>query len=201
LLLITVRGVGISSPKHQLTDAQRAAFKVIVDHARASAALIADGVLPSAVGRGYVLRRIIRRALRYATTLGATRTCHSPDPTDICIFSYLSELTGPVLCELVPALVSSQSVTLPNLSSRAHVIEATLRAEEEAFLSTLKRGERILNEALQKSSGQLPASVVHELYDRFGFPVDLTALIAQERGVSFDQSAVEGMICVPFLMA
>lgn len=149
-----------------------------------------------------MLRRIIRRAVRYAThTLGAT---------------------APVLCHLVPAVVASQAALLPHVTQRAHVVEAVLRAEEEAFLGTLKRGERVLHDELAKlttrssaptgadGSLQLPAHIVHELYDRYGFPVDLTALILRERNqqqqsasgsaatatvpVTFDQAAVDALI-------
>jgi alanyl-tRNA synthetase len=188
-------------------------------------------VLPAAAGRGYVLRRIIRRALRYANTISV----HGGDASGSGSGLGGSGVARPVLCELVPALVASQSALLPHLAARADVVASVLRAEEEAFIATLRRGERLLGDALRAagarapitaagegasagasgSSGadtggsanasvsggsaplvQLPASVVHELYDRFGFPVDLTALIAKERGAAFDQAAVDGAVFV-----
>jgi alanyl-tRNA synthetase len=146
---------------------QLASHRVIVDHLRASSFLIADGVGPSNEGRGYVLRRIMRRAMRHAHLLGAQE---------------------PVMHQLVPALVAEMGDAFPELNRARPVIEETLRAEEERFQRTLGRGLSLLEEA---SSGlaqgdSLPGETAFKLYDTFGFPLDLTQDALRAKGMSVD---------------
>ena len=150
------------------------AIRVIVDHLRSTSFLIADGVQPSNEGRGYVLRRILRRAVRFGHKLGA----HNP-----------------FLGELYPALLNSLGDVYPELKVREPIIREVLKQEEERFFETLDRGLEILEEALKKSNSKsLPAEAVFQLYDTFGFPFDLTQLIARERGLSVDMQKVEVLL-------
>jgi len=153
------RDIGTSSP----TPESRVSHRVIADHLRASCFLIADGVLPAADGRGYVLRRIMRRAMRHAQLLGAR---------------------DPLMHRLVPALVAEMGVAYPELIRAQSLIEATLNLEETRFRSTLTNGLRLLGEATAalRPGDTLPGTVAFKLYDTFGFPYDLTedALRAQE---------------------
>ncbi len=151
-------------------------LKVIADHIRASAFLIADAVTPSNDGRGYVLRRIIRRAARHGYMLG---------------------MREPFLYRLIEPLRAEMGEAYPILDKLGARIEDTLRREEERFLETLEQGMRILDETLDGLAGEeIPGDVVFKLYDTFGFPVDLTADIARERGLSLDvpgfERAMEG---------
>ncbi|GGE31658.1 alanine--tRNA ligase [Marinicauda pacifica] len=146
---------------------QLASHRVIADHLRATSFLIADGVGPSNEGRGYVLRRIMRRAMRHAHLLGAQE---------------------PVMHQLVPALVAEMGDAFPELNRARPVIEETLRAEEERFQRTLGRGLSLLEEA---SSGlaqgdSLPGETAFKLYDTFGFPLDLTQDALRAKGMSVD---------------
>ncbi len=148
---------------------QKASHRVIADHLRASAFLVADGVLPSNEGRGYVLRRIMRRAMRHAQLLGAKE---------------------PLLWRLVPVLVREMGTAYPELVRAELLIVETLRLEETRFRVTLARGLAILDEetsALPKG-GTLPGSTAFKLYDTYGFPLDLTqdALRARHLGVDVD---------------
>jgi alanyl-tRNA synthetase len=154
---------------------ESSALRVIVDHLRSTSFLIADGVLPSNEGRGYVLRRILRRAVRYGKRLG---------------------VNDPFLSDLLPELISQMGGVFPELSQRAPVIKDVLREEEEKFLSTLDRGLHLLEDAFAKigSSKTLPADVVFKLYDTYGFPEDLTALIARERGVGVDVNGFQKLM-------
>ena len=140
--------------------------RVIADHLRATSFLIAEGVLPSNEGRGYVLRRIMRRAMRHAHLLGAK---------------------DPVMHKLVPALVAEMGQAYPELGQGQSVIEATLEAEETRFRTTLDRGLRLLDEELKSfpEGSDLPGETAFKLYDTFGFPLDLTqdALREKDRGV------------------
>ena len=146
-------------------------LNVIADHIRACSFLIVDGVLPGNEGRGYVLRRIIRRAIRHGKKLGAH---------DLFFF------------ELVAPLVKEMGDAYPELrKSQAHV-EKVLKKEEQRFAETLDQGMEILDGAIVDLSGkEIPGDVVFKLYDTYGFPVDLTADIARERGLSIDQSGFE----------
>ena len=153
------------------TDLEDNSLKVIADHIRSCAFLIVDGVLPSNEGRGYVLRRIIRRAVRHGYQLGTRE-----------LFFY--RLVGP-LCE-------EMGEAYPELvDNRAHV-EQVLRREEERFAETLEQGMRILEEDLAGMEGkEIAGATVFRLYDTYGFPVDLTADYARERGLTLDMDGFE----------
>ena len=141
-------------------------LRVIADHIRSCGFLIADGVVPSNEGRGYVLRRIIRRAVRHGNKLGAT---------------------GPFFYRLVAALVAEMGDAYPELRAKQDQVVKTLEREEQQFAQTLDKGMQILEEALEAISGtQIPGDVVFKLYDTYGFPVDLTNDIARERGLTLD---------------
>lgn len=146
-------------------DLGNKSLRVIADHIRAASFLIADGVLPSNEGRGYVLRRIIRRALRHGWMLGVRQ---------------------PFFHQLVETLDGLMGEAYPILRNERATIERALKAEEERFAETLDAGMRIFNEVAEKSSGTIPGQDAFRLYDTYGFPVDLTADIARERGLSVD---------------
>ncbi len=142
--------------------------RVIADHLRASAFLMADGVMPSNEGRGYVLRRIMRRGMRHAHLLGATE---------------------PLMYKLLPTLINKMSEAYPELCRAETLTSETLRLEEERFKTTLDRGLKLLEEETSKINDNiLPGDVAFKLYDTFGFPLDLTqdALKAQGIGVDTD---------------
>ncbi|HEY0850893.1 MAG TPA: alanine--tRNA ligase, partial [Bradyrhizobium sp.] len=147
-----------------------ASFRVIADHLRSSAFLIADGVLPSNEGRGYVLRRIMRRAMRHAQLLGA----HEP-----------------LMHQLVWALVREMGQAYPDLVRAEKLIEETLRLEETRFRKTLARGLAILDEksAGLKKGDMFDGDTAFTLYDTYGFPLDLTQDALKSRGISVDQAA------------
>ena len=144
--------------------------RVIADHLRASGFLIADGVLPSNEGRGYVLRRIMRRAMRHAHMMGCT---------------------DPLLCRLVPALVEQMGQQFPELDRAKALVTETLQLEETRFKIMLDRGLKLLeDEAKDLSSGnQLPGEVAFKLYDTYGFPLDLTQDALRPRGIDVDTDA------------
>jgi len=146
-------------------------LNVIADHIRACAFLIVDGVLPGNEGRGYVLRRIIRRAIRHGKKLGMEK---------------------PFFFRLVAPLAKEMGAAYPELrKARAHV-EKVLKKEELRFAETLDQGMEILEEAIRGLAGeQIPGEVVFKLYDTYGFPVDLTADIARERGLTIDEKGFE----------
>ena len=149
-----------------LKETDDKSLRVIADHLRSSAFLIADGVLPGNEGRGYVLRRIIRRAIRHGNKLGAD---------------------APFFAALVPALLGQMGEAYPQLKERATVIVNALQSEEEQFARTLDNGMAILEEALAGISDTLiSGEVIFKLYDTYGFPVDLTNLILEERGFNLD---------------
>lgn len=148
-----------------------ASLKVVADHIRSCSFLIADGVLPSNEGRGYVLRRIIRRACRHGNKLGAS---------------------GPFFHRIVVALVAEMGEAYPELKAQQAHIERVLKGEEEQFAKTLDQGLRILEQDLAELRGsQIPGEVLFKLYDTYGFPVDLTADIARERGLTVDEGGFE----------
>ncbi|WP_084420122.1 alanine--tRNA ligase [Henriciella litoralis] len=151
---------------------QLASFRVIADHLRTSAFLIADGVTPSNEGRGYVLRRIMRRAMRHGHILGARE---------------------PAMYKLVGALTDEMGEAYPELRRAQPAIEAALEQEEGRFQRTLGRGLALLDEATGdlKSGGQLSGDTAFKLYDTFGFPIDLTADILRGRGMSVDQAGFD----------
>jgi len=147
-------------------------LKVIADHIRACSFLIVDGVIPSNEGRGYVLRRIVRRALRHGYKLGQTK---------------------PFFHRLVPDLVAEMGQAYPELAANAERVAQVLRQEEERFGETLEHGMRILDAALAgvPKGGQLDGATLFTLYDTYGFPVDLTADICREREVDVDMPGFE----------
>ncbi|MEX2489327.1 MAG: alanine--tRNA ligase [Pseudomonadales bacterium] len=154
-----------------IRDRNIPSLKVIADHIRASAFLIADGVLPSNEGRGYVLRRIIRRALRHGHKL---------------------QSTGPFFHKLVDPLVGLMGEAYPLLARTQSQVEKVLLKEEEQFEVTLDQGMRILGDAIEELDGtEIPGDVVFKLYDTYGFPVDLTADIARERDLALDMEGFE----------
>ncbi|TDR82051.1 alanine--tRNA ligase [Paludibacterium purpuratum] len=145
-------------------------LKVIADHIRAVSFLIADGVLPSNDGRGYVLRRIIRRAIRHGYKLGQK---------------------GLFLHRLVADLVEQMGAAFPELAVHQAEIEDALRQEEQRFAETLDNGMALLEEALSGGKQRLEGNTLFKLYDTFGFPVDLTADICRERGIEADLDGFE----------
>ncbi|PPE75770.1 alanine--tRNA ligase [Solimonas fluminis] len=148
-----------------------ASQKVIADHIRATSFLIADGVLPSNEGRGYVLRRIMRRAIRHGYKLG---------------------LNEPFFHKLVGTLAEVMGGAYPELVEKRAQIEKAIRQEEDSFAVTLDKGMKLLDDAIGKLKDKLiPGEVVFKLYDTYGFPVDLTADIARERGLELDLAGYE----------
>ena len=148
-----------------------ASLKVVADHIRSCSFLIADGVLPSNEGRGYVLRRIIRRACRHGNKLGATDTFFH---------------------KIVPALVAEMGEAFPELKTQQAHIERVLKTEEEQFARTLEQGLRILEQDLANLQGsEIPGDIVFKLYDTYGFPMDLTGDIARERELTIDEAGFE----------
>ncbi len=152
-------------------DAGNKSLNVIADHIRSCAFLIMDGVLPSNEGRGYVLRRIIRRAARHGNQLGATE---------------------PFFYRLVAPLVAQMGAAYPDLAAAQTIIERALKQEEERFAETLSHGLRILDDDIGRLAGKvIPGATVFRLYDTYGFPADLTQDIARERGLSIDMAGFE----------
>src|SRR5579871_90855 len=149
---------------------QKASHRVIADHLRASSFLIADGVLPSNEGRGYVLRRIMRRAMRHAELLGAKE---------------------PLLWRLVPALIREMGQAYPELHRADALITETLKLEEQRFRRTLERGLAILDEAAKslKQGDMFDGETAFTLYDTYGFPLDLTQDALKPRGIGVDLAA------------
>jgi alanyl-tRNA synthetase len=150
------------------------AIRVIADHSRAAAFLIADGIMPSNEGRGYVLRRILRRALRYGKYIG---------------------LNHPFLFDSAGVVIKHMSPAYPELAAHRTLILKVIRAEEERFLETLARGIILFEEEASRIKAQgkkiLPGAVAFRLYDTFGFPPDLTMDMAKESGMSMDQAGFD----------
>ncbi|WP_351189591.1 alanine--tRNA ligase [Shewanella sp. TB4-MNA-CIBAN-0142] len=154
-----------------VTDLENKSLRVIADHIRSCAFLIADGVMPSNEGRGYVLRRIIRRAVRHGNKLGANDA-----------FFY----------KLVPTLISVMGDAAIGLKQTQAIVEKALKAEEEQFARTLERGLVILDGALNSLQGDtLDGDTLFKLYDTYGFPVDLTADVCRERDINVDEAGFE----------
>ena len=157
----------------KVTDAKDLAsssLNVIADHIRACSFLIVDGVIPGNEGRGYVLRRIIRRAIRHGYKLGQTK---------------------PFFHKLVADLAHLMGDAYPELRAAQQRVSDVLRQEEERFAETLENGMKMLESALHREDGMLDGETVFQLYDTFGFPVDLTADIARERGIMIDHAGFE----------
>ena len=149
-----------------------ASHRIIADHLRASGFLVADGVLPANEGRGYVLRRIMRRAMRHAHLLGASE---------------------PLMWRLVPALVAEMGAAYPELVRAQPLIEATLQQEETRFRQTLATGLKLLDEATEglQQGHELPGEVAFKLYDTYGFPLDLTEQALIDKGLTVDNAGFD----------
>ncbi len=154
--------------KAKITPENRPSYKVIADHIRSMSFLIADGVMPSNEGRGYVLRRIMRRAMRHAFMLGASE---------------------PIIYRLVPVLCEKMGEAYPELISSSFMISETIKNEEERFSEMLSRGMKLLSAETKglKTGDKLNGSVAFKLYDTFGFPLDLTADALRNKGISVDE--------------
>ncbi|HED33247.1 MAG TPA: alanine--tRNA ligase [Gammaproteobacteria bacterium] len=163
--------IAAASKETACADLTHSSLKVIADHIRACAFLIVDGILPSNEGRGYVLRRIIRRALRHGHKLGQDD-----------LFFY----------KLVSPLVKQMGGAYPELKDVQSTIEQELKREEQRFAETLDQGMKILEEGIGDiKNAQIPGEMVFKLYDTYGFPVDLTADIARERKLTLDMPGYE----------
>lgn len=149
---------------------QKVSLKVIGDHIRAVMHLIADGIIPSNIGRGYVLRRLSRRLIRHGRLLGIS------DPFTLPVLEKAIELAG---------------ATFPQVQSRSEVIKTELAREEKQFLETLERGERLLKDLMEGSSTVIRGEDAFELYDTYGFPLELTQEIAAEKGVVVDTAGFQ----------
>ena len=157
-------------------DLSKPSLQVIADHIRSCSFLIVDGVIPSNEGRGYVLRRIIRRAVRHGYQLGLNN-----------IFFY----------KLVAALVDAMGEAYPELVGSQAFVEKVLKEEERQFARTLEHGMGILEQAIKKLSGSvLPGETVFKLYDTYGFPVDLTADVAREKDITLDMEGFDKAMAV-----
>jgi len=159
----------------QVSDVQRKSLRVLADHIRSTTFLILDGVIPSNEGRGYVLRRIMRRALRHGNQLGAKE---------------------PFFYKLVESLVKEMGEAYPKLKTEKAQIEKIILKEEEQFARTLEQGLSILEQEIKQLPGRIHGNILDgellfKLYDTYGFPVDLTADIARERGLQVDIAGFE----------
>ena len=151
----------------KVTDLENKSLRVIADHIRSCSFMIVDGVMPSNEGRGYVLRRIIRRAIRHGYKLGCNELFFN---------------------QLVKTLVEEMGEAYPELAQKQAVVEKMLRIEEEQFAKTLERGMALLDDSLASLEGKvIPGELVFKLYDTYGFPADLTADIAREKELSIDE--------------
>lgn len=162
--------IGKASALTGVADLENKSLRVIADHIRACSFLIVDGVLPSNEGRGYVLRRIIRRALRHGWMLGVRQ---------------------PFFSKMVPTLVELMGEAYPELVVAKDTVARALLAEEERFAETLDAGMKIFDEVASRSQDIIPGADAFRLYDTYGFPVDLTADIARERGMRVDMEGFE----------
>jgi len=159
-----------------VADTTNTSLRVIVDHIRSCAFLVVDGINPSSEGRGYVLRRIIRRAVRHGYQLGVKD-----------LFFY----------RLVAALVDEMGAAYPELTASQSRVEKVLREEEQQFARTLENGMGILNQAISQLKGDvIPGETVFRLYDTYGFPVDLTADVAREHGLTLDIAGFDQAMAV-----
>ncbi|NBY24321.1 MAG: alanine--tRNA ligase [Chitinophagaceae bacterium] len=162
----------ITGVRYDGSDSKQAiAFRVLADHIRAISFTIADGQLPANTGAGYVIRRILRRAVRY-------------------YYSYLG-YKQPLLTQLVPVLAKQFENVFPELQQQVDFVGRVVREEEEAFLRTLEKGLKRIDELMQSSKGVIPGTAAFELYDTYGFPIDLTRLIASENKLQVDEPGFE----------
>ncbi|MGI9012894.1 MAG: alanine--tRNA ligase [Phycisphaerales bacterium] len=159
-----------------MDDAADIAYRIIADHIRCLSIAIADGATPSNEGRGYVLRRILRRASRHAHQ---TLDCKQP-----------------ALYKVTPAVVASLGDVFPELKKQEQHIENTIRAEEESFLRTIERGMELFDSAARPREGQpiISAEDAFKLHDTYGFPIDLTRIMAEERGLRVDETGFETLM-------
>ena len=170
-----MRALIVASAEASKSDpdgAHAVSHRVIADHLRSSSFLLADGVMPSNEGRGYVLRRIMRRAMRHAQLVGVQE---------------------PLMWRLVPALVRQMGDAYPELRRAEALVTETLKLEETRFRETLTRGLKLLDEEIEKQQGKgvLPGDVAFKLYDTYGFPLDLTQDALRSRGMSVDQAGFD----------
>ena len=157
--------------KTKVTKKNISSHRVIADHLRASSFLIAEGVLPSNEGRGYVLRRIMRRGMRHSHTLGSKE---------------------PIFYKLIPTLIKEMSDSYPELKRAEPLITETLKNEEEKFSSLLNKGIEILNDNLNKvNNSSFPGEIAFKLYDTYGFPLDLTADILKNKNIKVDKDGFD----------
>lgn len=165
------RAVGICGKRYGASPESDVSLRVVADHARACAFLVGDGVLPSNEGRGYVLRRVLRRAARHGVLLG---------------------IEAPFLHDVVQSVIDEMGDAYPELRERRPFITETIRKEEERFLKTLGRGLELLEEEVRRARSQrhssLAGDVVFKLYDTYGFPTDLTEDILRGHGLAFDRA-------------
>ncbi len=161
-----------ATEENRATLRESIAFRVIADHIRTLSFSIADGILPGNSGRNYVLRRILRRAVRYGRTLG---------------------LEKPFLSQLVDTLVAEMSRTFPELAGRAQTIKDVLLREETSFNETLDRGLELFDREVAEK-GAVSGEFAFRLYDTYGFPIDLTELMARERGLAVDSTRFEELM-------
>ncbi|MBT8336845.1 MAG: alanine--tRNA ligase, partial [Gemmatimonadetes bacterium] len=165
------RAAEVLGRPYEAGTAEGVAFRVLADHARAVAFLLADGVFPSNEGRGYVLRRILRRAVRHAWMMGRRE---------------------PTLVHVVDAVADTMADVFPEVAQRRDHLVRTTRAEEERFLATIEGGlDRFDELAPREATGTIPGEEAFRLYDTFGFPLDLTELMAEERGWDVDSVGFE----------
>ena len=163
-----------ATPEQKTTLQESIAFRVIADHIRTLSFSIADGILPGNNGRNYVLRRILRRAVRYGRTLGLTR---------------------PFLSELVDTLTGEMGGVFPELTARANTIKDVLLREETSFNETLDRGLELFDKEAAATEPQgISGDFAFKLYDTYGFPIDLTCLMARERGLAVDTARFEELM-------
>src|SRR5690606_6839405 len=150
------------------------AFRVLADHARCVSTAIADNILPGNEGRNYVIRRILRRGILYGKKLGLQT-------------GFFEQLVAPVVESLGPVF--------PELKERQDIIRRVIRSEEESFGRTLDRGLAVFSSQLSTlNSQQLPGRIAFELYDTYGFPLDMTQLLAAERGLTVDTAEFEKLM-------
>ncbi len=162
----------VTNSKYGKQDETDIAIRVISDHIRAVSFSIADGQLPSNTGAGYVIRRILRRAVRYGFTFLDTK--------------------GPFMFQLVTVLTDTMGNAFPELKEQRQLIENVIKEEEHSFLNTLEQGLGLLDQVVAGTQGkQVDGRKAFELYDTYGFPVDLTALILQEKGYSLDEKSFQ----------
>ncbi|MDE3252180.1 MAG: alanine--tRNA ligase [Bacteroidota bacterium] len=162
----------ITGKKYDFSDSREAiAFRVLADHIRAIAFTIADGQLPSNNGAGYVIRRILRRAVRY-------------------YYTYL-DYKQPLLFQLLPLLADQFAAVFPELKTQLEFVSKVVREEEDAFLKTLDKGLKRIDDIIAHSEQKIEGKAAFELFDTFGFPIDLTRLIAAENKLEVDESGFE----------